>query len=192
MRIVYKSPGKSRKIGVLAAAFNPPTLAHVALAESALTVVDEVILAIPSRLPHKNFSGATLQERIEMVVALAQARQRLSAGVAEGGLFAEIAREARQHYEAAEIHLVCGRDAADRIIEWDYGEPGFVEKMLAEFPLLVAPRQGIYHIPEQFRHAVHQLPLANFDECSSTRVREGGLHLVPPEIAEHVQRIYGR
>ena len=69
--------------------------------------------------------------------------------MAEGGLFVEIAREARVHYPGAEIYLVCGRDAAERILTWDYGDPEFAEKMLHEFGLLVAPRSGEYVPPEQ-------------------------------------------
>ena len=190
MRISHKAPGTPRTVGILAAAFNPPTLAHLALAQSALTVVEEVVLALPSRLPHKDFSGATLEQRIEMLHCVVEARDRLSAGVAEGGLFAEIAREAREHYPNAAIYLICGRDAADRILGWDYGEPGFVEQMLREFSLLVAPRDGSYTPPLQYRHAIRELPLPNFDECSSTRARAGEWTLVPAEIVEQVQRIY--
>ena len=80
------------------------------------TFVDEVLLAIPRSFPHKQFDGATLDQRIEMIERIAAARPNLSAGVADGGLFVEIAREAREHYPGAEICLLCGRDAAERIL----------------------------------------------------------------------------
>ena len=76
---------------------------------------------------------------------------RLSAGVADGGLFVEIAREAREQYPGADIYLLCGRDAAERILTWDYGDPDFARKMLQEFKLLVAPRVGSYEPPAEFQ-----------------------------------------
>ncbi len=32
---------------------------------------------------------------------------------------------------ATELSFICGRDAAERILHWDYGRPGVVEEMLA-------------------------------------------------------------
>jgi nicotinate (nicotinamide) nucleotide adenylyltransferase len=197
MKIAFKAPGNPGSVAILAGAFNPPTSAHVALATAALDVVDEVLLAIPRSFPHKQFEGATLDQRIAMLARIANTSGNLSAGVAEGGLFVEIAREAREHYPGAEIHLLCGRDAAERILTWDYGEPDFAMKMLRDFKLLVAPRSGHYIPPEHFRHAIRNVAPGNYDECSSTRVRENvkaGLDwrsLVPEEIAEMVEEIYG-
>ena len=43
-----------------------------ALAESALTIVDEVVLAIPRSFPHKQFEGATLEQRLAMLQRIAE------------------------------------------------------------------------------------------------------------------------
>ena len=161
-----------------------------------MTVVDEVVLAIPRSFPHKQFEGATLEQRLAMLQRIAQTQPHFSVGVAEGGLFAEIAREARAHYPGAEMFLLCGRDAAERILTWDYGDPEFVDKMLCEFGLLVAPRCGEYVAPERFRHAIRTLSPGNYDECSSTRLREAirqtenWRELVPESIAGMVEQIY--
>jgi cytidyltransferase-like protein len=186
MKLIYKAGGTPKSVAVLAGAFNPPTTAHVALAECALTVVDEVVLAIPRSFPHKQFEGATLDQRLAMLRRVAEAKPGFSVGVAEGGLFVEIAREARAYFPGAEMFLLCGRDAAERILSWDYGDPEFADKMLREF---VAP--------EQFRHAIRGLAPGNYDNCSSTRLREtirrtdDWRQLVPEEIAEMVEKIYG-
>ena len=196
MRFVYKAEGAPASVAILAGAFNPPTAAHVALADAALSVVDEVLLAIPTSFPHKTFDGASLEQRLEMMERLAASRKRLSAAVAEGGLFAEIAREARPYYGDACIHLLCGRDTAERIIHWDYGDPDFVDRMLAEFGLLVAPREGEFQPPERYRSAVRTLHMGDYDECSSTRLRgairsgEEWRKLVPDAIAETVKHLY--
>lgn len=183
-------------MAVLAGAFNPPTAAHVALARAALGVVDEVLLAIPRSFPHKQFEGATLDQRLAMIERLAQIGDGLSAGVAEGGLFVEIAREAREHYPSAEVYLLCGRDAAERIINWDYGEPDFASRMLQEFKLLVAPRAGPYVPPPEFQHVVRNVAPGDYDGCSSTLVREhiktgqAWRDLVPDDIVEMIEQIY--
>ena len=47
-----------------------------------------------------------------------------SIAAADGGLFVEIAAECRVAYgEDAQLTFLCGRDAADRILNWDYGDP---------------------------------------------------------------------
>ncbi|MGA3186205.1 MAG: nicotinate-nicotinamide nucleotide adenylyltransferase [Bryobacteraceae bacterium] len=183
---------KAKHVGVLAGAFNPVTRAHMALAEAALNVVDEVICVVPRVYPHKHFHGAALEERVEM---LRLASPLYKVQVTEGGLFIDITRELRRPDH--EISFICGRDAAERIIHWDYGETGAIEKMLEEFSLLVAERGGMYQAPAHLRHRVHHMELgADFSEVSSTEVRrrigagEPWEHLIPPSIADHVRRIY--
>ncbi len=179
-----------KKLGVLAGAFNPLTRAHLALAEAAAQHVDEVVCAVPQTYPHKEFHGAALQDRLEML-RLAGCR----AAVTQKGLFIDIARELRGAH--TEIAFICGRDAAERIVGWDYGEAGSIEKMLEEFALLVADREGAYQPPSHLSHRVRRLHLpGDLSDVSSTEIRrriaagEPWEHLVPPSIAHHVRRIY--
>ena len=198
MTFVHRAGGRPKSVAILAGAFNPPTKAHVALAKAALDVVDEVLLAIPRTFPHKQYHGATLEQRLEMLRRIATSTPRVSAAVAEGGLFVDIAREARPLYEGAEFQLLCGRDAAERILTWDYGDADFVERMLEEFGLLVAPRLGEYLPEERFRGKVRTLSTPqNFDECSSSRLRDARLEasddwrlLAPDCIADLIDEIY--
>jgi nicotinic acid mononucleotide adenylyltransferase len=121
---------------------------------------------------------------------------RWAVGVSDGGLFIEIAREAKEHFPEAEIWFVCGRDAAERIVNWDYGDPDAFARMLDLFGLLVARRQGEYLAPAAFAHRVESLPLESYDAHSSTEVRERIARgdewrdLVPAAIADEVERIY--
>src|SRR5438874_2430151 len=57
----------SRRIGVLAGAFNPVTRAHLALLESARDFTDELVCVVPRVYPHKTFEGAGFEERLEML-----------------------------------------------------------------------------------------------------------------------------
>jgi nicotinate-nucleotide adenylyltransferase len=179
-----------RRIGILAGAFNPVTRAHLALADAAAKILDEVVFVVPRAYPHKELHGAALEDRIEM---LGLAGHRVE--TTQSGLFIDVAREL--HHPDTEIIFICGKDAAERVVEWDYGEPGAIEKMLEEFSLLVAERGETYQPPEHLRHRVHHLQLdEDFSDVSSTEVRrriaagEPWEHLVPPAITEHVRKIY--
>jgi nicotinic acid mononucleotide adenylyltransferase len=134
-----------------------------------------------------------------MLHRVAAKNPAFSVAIAEGGLYVEMADEAREFFgPSAEIGLLCGRDAAERIAAWDYGEPGVFERMIARYPLLVAGRGGEY-LPHS-DHAERVITLAmqaSFDEISSSEVRrriEQGVEwrsLVPEAITDLVAAAYG-
>jgi nicotinate-nucleotide adenylyltransferase len=181
-----------KRIGVLAGAFNPVTCAHAELARAARPMVDEIVCVVPKVYPHKEIHGATLDQRIEMIERAGIA-DRIE--LVENGLFIEIARALRQ--PDAEIDFICGADAAERVINWDYGEEGAIDRMMDEFSFLVAPRATAFTAPEHLRHRVRALDVApGFADVSSTEVREriaAGRpweHLVPASIVDLVRKIY--
>ncbi len=185
------------KVGILAGSFNPPTVAHLELAQAASVCVDLIVCVVPRVFPHKDYSGATLEQRVEMLEAAGLAIPHSIAATSQG-LFIDIARECRAHYGAeTQLSFICGRDAAERILNWDYGRPGVVEEMLREFELLVAPRGGHFSPPAEYRHRIHALKVrGGHEEVSSTEVRERIArgepweHLVPERIRERVREIY--
>ena len=186
-------------LGVFPGTFNPITVAHVALARAALSRVDEVVYILPRVLPHKLYSRASFSDRLQLLcTAVARESGACSVACAEGGLFVEIAAECRAAYgpETA-LTFLCGRDAAERIVGWDYGDPGALAAMLGQFNLLVAARSGEYVPPAAFRHAIERLELTGeFDHVSATEVREkiargeAWEHLVPPEARRLAGEIY--
>jgi nicotinate-nucleotide adenylyltransferase len=186
------------RIALFPGAFNPPTVAHVAIALAAHTWASEVVWTLPRAFPHKGYEGADLHARLEMLRRLAAEQSGFSVAVASGGLYVEIADEARQSLGAGvEIGLVCGRDAAERIAAWDYGRPGVFESLIERYPLLVAGRAGEY-LPAP-HHVERIIPLAMdpaFNEVSSTEVRrriatgEPWRQLVPAAIADLVASAY--
>ena len=196
MQFYQRSLRKPAKLAVLAGSFNPPTIAHVDLARAARVYVDEVLCVVPEAFPHKEYFGATMEQRLEMLAAI----ETMEASIAssEKGLFIDIARQCREHYgPETQLYFVCGRDAAERILRWDYGRAGVVPEMLREFDLLVAARDGEFQPPAEFEHHVHQLMLQGaHDQVSSTEVRqriargEPWQHLVPTAIVEQVREIY--
>lgn len=151
-------------------------------------------------MPHKDYSGVSFQERMELLKMALGSEPRFSAASSEGGLFVEIARECREAYgPETKLSFLCGRDAAERIVNWDYGEPAALQRMLEEFEMLVAARQGTYEPPELLKHRIHSLEVGkDCDHIAATEVRERiqrdlpWEHLVPEAIALPVAQIYGR
>lgn len=193
-----RAPGATRRLGILPGAFNPPTLAHLALANAGLREVDEVLFVLPRTLPHKDYSGVSFEERRELLLEAVHGEPRFSVASSEGGLFVEIAREAREAYAIeVELAFLCGRDAAERIVAWDYGTPGVFEAMLQDFEMLVASRNGSYEAPPHLRHRISSLELSDdYDHVAATEVRarvgrdDTWRPLVPEEIADKVASLY--
>lgn len=197
-RELYPVGETPARVALLPGAWNPPTVAHLAMARAALKWADEVVLVLPRTLPHKEFEGVAFQDRVKLLASLASTERGLSAATSDGGLYLEIATEAALAFPPeTEIGLVCGRDAAERIAAWDYGRPGVFDEMLLRYPLLVAERSGHYQTPEQHRDRVIHLPLdPDFHEVSSSEIRrriasgEPWESLVPPSIAAQVADLY--
>lgn len=188
------------RLAVFPGTFNPPTRAHLALAEAALREVDEVLFVLPRAFPHKEYEGASFSERLRLLSGALASHRRFSLAASEGGLFIDIARECRAHYPGStDLLFLCGRDAAERIVNWDYGDPDALRRMLDEFGLLVARRQGDYDPPPDLRSRIHPLTVGpDWDEVSATAVRqriavgEPWHDLVPDTILGLVEEIYCR
>jgi nicotinate (nicotinamide) nucleotide adenylyltransferase len=200
MQFFRRAAGTPQRLAILPGTFNPPTLAHLALARAALKEADEVLFTLPRAFPHKGYEGAGFSQRAAMLETALEGEPRFSLAASAGGLFIEIAREARAAYgRGTRLTVVCGRDAAERIVNWDYGEPGAIAGMLEEFDLLVAARGGAYGPPAQVAERVRTLPLeACWEDVSATEVRrraaagEPWEQLVPAAIIPAVRAIYGR
>ena len=202
MEFFRRSEASPKRIGVFPGSFNPVTVAHLALANAALGFVDEVVFVLPREFPHKIWAGASFAQRLEVLESALLEFPQFSIAAAEGGLFLEIAAECREAY-GNEVHqsFLCGRDAAERIVNWDYGRPDALHEMLSQFDFLVAGRQGKYMAPQDLGldsvRAFQNLNLSgDYDPVSASEVRERlalGLpweHLVPPPIRGRVREIY--
>ena len=198
VKFFQRSADKTCRLGVLPGSFNPITVAHLALAEAALNVVDEVVFVLPREFPHKTYTGASFAQRVELLGLALAGQRRFSAAATEGGLFVEIAEECREAYGAdVRLSFLCGRDAAERIADWDYGRPGAFAEMLGQFDLLVAARAGEYCPPESLSNSIASLDVAGaFDHVSASEVRariaggEPWRHLVPAPVVQRVSEIY--
>ena len=198
MEFFRRADGAPSSLGILSGAYHPPTGAHTELAQSALDLVDEVVFVLPRKFPHKHYEKVGFDDRVRMVLAATARQPRFSVAATDGGLFIEIARECLAAYSPApELWFLCGRDAAERIVNWDYGTPGAFAEQLDTFGLLVADRDGHYTPPPSFAKRIrHLATTANVEGVSSTEVRNrlaDGREwepLVPPSIVSLVREIY--
>jgi nicotinate-nucleotide adenylyltransferase len=198
MEFFRRVPGPPARLGVFPGTFNPVTVAHLALAEAAIGPVDEVLFVLPREFPHKPYSGASFAERVEMLCAALADAPAFSLASTGGGLFAEIAVECLQAYgQSVHLSFLCGRDAADRVANWDYGQPEAFSGMVRDFEMLVAARGGDFDPGPELRKSVRRLELAaDFQGVSATEIRrriargEPWEHMAPPAIREIVRRIY--
>lgn len=200
MVFIRRAHGRPSRLGILAGSFNPVTIAHLNLAGAARNRCDEVVFVLPRVFPHKRYSGASLEQRLELLGLALGGEPRFSLAVSDAGLFVEIANECREAYGPdVRLSFLCGRDAAERIAGWDYGGSGVFVDMLRQFDLLVARRNGEYEPPAEFSAAMERLDVpGGFDAVSATEVRnriargEDWHHLVPAGVQARVREIYGR
>src|SRR5262245_18652351 len=199
---------QGRRLGILSAAFNPITQAHMALARSACEhyQLHEVLFVLPITQPHKLIHDAPLEARLEMMALALQGNPAFSIGVCTHGLFIDICRAVGAAYPPqTRFWFISGRDAAERILTWPYPDPGkTLGELFTQAELLVADRQGTFVLPATAvvrEHAAHiyHLPLsAEYSHVSATAIRtrlargEQVSELVPPAVLGYIlaQRLY--
>jgi nicotinate (nicotinamide) nucleotide adenylyltransferase len=193
MQFYRRTAGKPSTLGILPGTFNPVTVAHLALAEAGLRMVDQVLLVLPRILPHKNWTGASFDDRLSVLLAAVPVTQPISISASDRGLFVEIADECREAYGSdTGLSFLCGADAAQRIANWDYGDPAAFARMMRQFDLLVAERGDKFELP----HRPLRIDSAHaYVSASEVRDRiargDSWEHLVPAAIREQVRKIYG-
>jgi nicotinate-nucleotide adenylyltransferase len=194
---------KGRRLGILSAAFNPITTAHIALATSAYQNfrLHEILFVLPITQPHKSIHDAPVDARLQMMALAMQSHPAFAIGICTHGLFIDIGRAVQRAYPP-ETHLwfITGRDAAERILTWPYADPAkALAELFAQAELLVADREGAFALPDTpfvRAHAdrIHHLPLpAEYSHISATEIRtrlaKGGdvSGLVLPPVLAYIQ-----
>ncbi len=199
MRFFHRTAELSpRTVVLFPGSFHPPTVAHLEMAKRALIYGDEIVFVMPQDFPHKTYDGVGPMERMLLVAAALDGEDRFSVAQSEGGLFIDMAREYRvlDPY-STRLMVLCGRDAAERVVGWDYGTPAALASQLDEYEMLVAARAGDFYPPFGLRTRIHPLPLvADMGHISATEVRrrilaqEPWKHLVPQAIVDQVHALY--
>ena len=136
-------------VALLAGSFDPPTIAHLALARAALARAERVVLVYSVRTLQKEgpVPGEPLLDHVARVAAMeAVAGQdaRFSVAVASHGLLADQARAARALWPAAHLFLAMGSDKVLQLLDprWYPDRDAAVDRLLDEATVLYAIRSG--------------------------------------------------
>lgn len=178
------SPDRSGelRVGVYPGSFNPPTTAHVAVAEAAWRQyeLDRVVLVHSHAVLGKDMVERPLfRHRVEVLEAVAAAHPWLEASVTEHRLLADIA----EGYDV----VIMGADKWHQIqeLQWYGDDPDLRDATLRRLPTMaVAPRPPLSVPP----HLLLNLDAGAIDGISSTEARSGNLTLMAPAARDFALR----
>ena len=161
------------RLGAYPGTFDPPTVAHVAIAEAArdqcgLDAVDLIVNAEPLG----KAGVGSLETRVQMLEAVAATRSWLRVVLTDRRHLADIA----EGYDV----LVLGADKWAQVLDAGFYESEAArDAAVARLPrLAVAPRRGLA-LPDEC--VVLNID-AELDAVSSTAARDGLIHVVPDEV----------
>jgi phosphopantetheine adenylyltransferase len=167
--------GADERVALFPGTYDPATIAHVAVAESALEHADVVLLTVPVVSVDKEHRGG-LVDRIEAVCRAAARHDRLGVAVTNVGLYVDLARVASDAFGRGRVDLVCGADKLAQIMRPEYypdrdaGE--VMRSLLSAARILAAPRRG-HSLPEGLPGLVVLDVASEYHSISSSDVREG-------------------
>ncbi len=197
-------PGGAQRLGVLGGAYNPITLAHLTIADAVVNHlgIHEVLFCLPQIPPHKSIFGATLEQRLAMMQLALEDRPYATVGLSTHGLFIDISHALCDLYPPqTEVFFITGRDAAERILTWDYDDAeAALRQMFTAFQLIVCDRDGAFALPDDplllpYRPRIHRCAVElHIDHISSTDVRQHLQQgraidsLVPAAVADYIRQ----
>lgn len=166
------------RVGVYPGTFDPPTVAHLAIAEAAWRQgrLDRLDLAV-SRLPlGKSPAAPSFEHRLEVIEAVAASRAWMAVVVTEARLLVDIAAG----YDA----VVMGLDKWAQVCDpaWYGGSEAARDAVLGALPeVLLAHRAGDRRDHPEPRVGRHlEVPVAHL-EVSSSAARQGRTDWMAPE-----------
>lgn len=175
------TPSDRPRIGCYPGSFNPPTVAHLAIAEAAVQQcrLDRLDLVLSRSALGKEHLGAgggpSAEDRVRALGALTTGRPWLAITVTDRQLLADIA----EGYDV----VVLGADKWSQLVDphWYGGSTDARDTALARLPeVAVAPRPG-HAVPDH--GTVLRLDDPTHEQVSSTAVRNGRIDWIAPEVA---------
>jgi hypothetical protein len=167
------------RVGVYPGSFNPPTVAHLAIAEAARVqhALDRVVLSVShTALAKEHVEHPPFSERVAVLHASVADHDWLEVRVTHHQLLVDVA--------AGFDLLVVGADKWRQIHDpaW-YDDEAARDAAIAGLPpVAIVPRDDI-EVPD---HLVLNVPAAA--GVSSTRARSGAIDLMTPAARAHAQR----
>lgn len=167
-------------VGVYPGSFNPPTVAHLAIARAARDAhaLERVVLSVSrTALAKEHVEHPPFDERILVLRASVAHLDWLTVRITHHQLLADVA-------DGFDL-LVIGADKWRQIRDpaWYGDDPTARDAAIGRLPpMVIVPRDGI-EVPD---HLVLHVPDA--DGVSSTRARGGDLHMMTPAARAHAER----
>ncbi|MFA5891521.1 MAG: hypothetical protein WDA27_11330 [Actinomycetota bacterium] len=140
IRMVGPVP-KCESVAILSGSFNPPTAAHLLLAERALAEGYEcVVFAVAIRTAGKQPQGLTLEDRLLALRGIPGPAFR--AGAFSHGLYADQAEAAARAFPGAEVAFLVGSDKVLQVLDpkWYPDREAALERLFSLACFIVAPR----------------------------------------------------
>jgi nicotinate (nicotinamide) nucleotide adenylyltransferase len=201
-------PGKS--LGAFPSSFNPPTTAHRVIIERARNVepLDELLLILDRKAMDKEIFGASLEERLSMILLCFEKDRSVSVALTSRGRFVEkLALLLNAYPPDTKIHFIVGHDTLIRVLDPGYYEnrDAALRHLFAASRFLVAGRGNVGI--DEIRALMNQKENRTFSQrivpfeipssmaqVSSTYIRKeierGGMvdEIVPREIMAYIEK----
>lgn len=119
----------SGRVVVLPSAFNPPTLGHQHLLERALQAhgAGQAVALLTTRNVDKGVAGASLADRVGMLLAVRAEWDDLAVVASNQGRFVDQATALTRAYPAAEFDFIVGFDTLERLFAPRYYDDMWME-----------------------------------------------------------------
>lgn len=110
------------RLAFLPSAFNPPTLAHLHLLEAALEVdgVSRVAAMLTTRNVAKGVVGASLADRVAMLLALHQEQPSIAVLAANAARIIDQAQALSARFDGLGVDVIVGFDTLERLFDPRY------------------------------------------------------------------------
>lgn len=139
------------RLAFLPSAYNPPTLAHVHLLETALEVdgVEHIAAMLTTRNVAKDVFGASLPDRVAMLLELHSERPELAVLAANAARIIDQAEALSGAFDEIGVDAIVGFDTLERLFDSRYY--GDMERELAPFferHRVIAANRGNYRVTD--------------------------------------------
>ncbi|RCH96052.1 hypothetical protein CU098_011241, partial [Rhizopus stolonifer] len=116
---------KSGRLLILDSSFNPPTRAHASLIETTVSqyppgFFDAILLLLSTNNVDKSMTGASVNQRIEMMQLMASKDRTMTVGITCHGKFVDKQKAIHSRYPRLELYFILGYDTLVRLLDPKY------------------------------------------------------------------------
>jgi nicotinate-nucleotide adenylyltransferase len=120
IELINKAEVTGPRLGVFAASFNPPTIAHVELIRCATNTfsLDEVVALAGRANADKLEYECSLEDRVEMLRLTFASEPRISIGISSRAFYVDMIEAIGSQYSGqTDLHFIVGFDTFERVID---------------------------------------------------------------------------